>query len=57
MCGLCNAPAKFHRCMISILSDMVEDTFQVFMDDFSGVADSFERCLSHWYKVLKRCED
>ena len=42
---------------MSIFSDMVEDTFKVFMDDYSMVGDSFERCLSHLSEVLKRCED
>ncbi|XP_075096304.1 uncharacterized protein LOC142174413 [Nicotiana tabacum] len=32
---LCNAPATFQRCMMSIFSDMVEDFLEVFMDDFS----------------------
>ena len=40
-----------------ILSDMVEDSIEVFMDDFSVVGDSFDRCLSHLAEVLKRCED
>ena len=43
--------------MISIFSDMVEDTIEVFMDDFSMIGDSFERCLSNLSEVLKRCED
>ena len=43
--------------MISILSYMVEDSIEMFMDDFSVVGDSFERCLSHLSDVLKRCED
>ena len=29
MFGLCNAPATFQRCMMSIFSDMVEDTIEV----------------------------
>ncbi|KAL5548894.1 hypothetical protein UlMin_004125 [Ulmus minor] len=33
--GLCNAPATFQRCMMSIFSDMVEKYIEVFMDDFS----------------------
>ncbi|CAJ2644658.1 unnamed protein product [Trifolium pratense] len=33
--GLCNAPATFQRCMLAIFSDMMEDTMEVFMDDFS----------------------
>ncbi|XP_069148096.1 uncharacterized mitochondrial protein AtMg00860-like [Solanum lycopersicum] len=36
---------------------MVEDTIEVFMDDFSVVGDSFERCLTNLSEVLKRCED
>ena len=42
---------------MSIFSDMVEDTFKVFMDDFSVVGDSLDHCLSHLAEVLKRCED
>ena len=55
--GLCNAPTTFQRCMMSIFSDMVEDTIEVFMDYFSVVGDSFERCLTNLSEVLKRCED
>jgi len=54
--GLCNAPATFHGCMMSIFSDMVEDTIEVFMDDFSMAGDLFERCLINLSEVLKRCE-
>jgi hypothetical protein len=32
--GLCNAPASFKRCMMSIFSDMIEEIIEVFMDDF-----------------------
>ncbi|XP_047252259.1 uncharacterized protein LOC124887120 [Capsicum annuum] len=35
--GLCNAPRTFQWCMMSIFSDMGEDTLEVFMDDFSIV--------------------
>ena len=55
--GLCNAPATFKRCMMSIFSDMLEDTIEVFMDEFSFVGDSFDHCLSHLAEVLKRCEE
>ena len=55
--GLCNAPTTFHRCMMSIFSDMVEDTTEVFMYIFSVLGDSFEWCLSHLSEFLKRCED
>jgi hypothetical protein len=32
--GLCNAPASFQRCMMSIFSDMIEEIMEVFMDIF-----------------------
>ncbi|XP_052299703.1 uncharacterized protein LOC127903086 [Citrus sinensis] len=39
--GLCNAPTTFQRCMISIFSDMVEQTLEVFMDDFSVFGETY----------------
>ena len=36
---------------------MVEDTIEVFMDDFPIVGDSFDRCLSNFKAVLNRCKD
>ncbi|RVW63985.1 Retrovirus-related Pol polyprotein from transposon 297 [Vitis vinifera] len=45
--GLCNAPATFQRCMLSIFSDMVERIMEVFMDDITVYGTSFEDCLSH----------
>nr|GEV08911.1 DNA-directed DNA polymerase [Tanacetum cinerariifolium] len=55
--GLCNAPGTFQRCMMAIFYDMIEETIEVFMGDFSVVGDSFSSCLSHLDKMLKRCED
>ena len=52
--GLCNAPATFQRCMISIFSDYVENSIEVFMDDFSVYGDSFDRYLENLALVLKR---
>ncbi|XP_071939809.1 uncharacterized protein [Coffea arabica] len=45
--GLCNAPATFQRCMISIFSEYVERIIEVFMDDFSVYGDSFDDCLDN----------
>ncbi|ROV57823.1 RNA-directed DNA polymerase [Limosilactobacillus reuteri] len=53
--GLCNAPATFQRCMMSIFSDMVEKFLEVFMDDFSIHGNSYSECLHHLSLVLKRC--
>ncbi|GJZ93761.1 reverse transcriptase domain-containing protein [Tanacetum coccineum] len=55
--GLCNAPGTFQRCMMAIFHNMIEETMEVFMDDFSVFRDSFSTCLSHLDKMLKRCED
>nr|CAN72371.1 hypothetical protein VITISV_040455 [Vitis vinifera] len=43
--GLCNAPATFQRCMLSIFSDMVERIMEVFMDDITIYGSTFEECL------------
>ncbi|GJR05211.1 reverse transcriptase domain-containing protein [Tanacetum coccineum] len=55
--GLCNASGTFQRCMMAIFHDMIEETMEVFMDDFSVFGDSFSSCLSHLDKMLKQCED
>jgi len=55
--GLCNAPATFQRCMMTIFADMVEKSIEVFMYDFSVFGSSFECCLSNLERVLKRCEE
>ncbi|XP_019089243.1 PREDICTED: uncharacterized protein LOC104733997 [Camelina sativa] len=55
--GLCNAPATFQRCMMSIFTDMIEDYMEVFMDDFSVYGSSFKSCLDNLCKVLARCEE
>ncbi|BBG94798.1 transposable element gene [Prunus dulcis] len=55
--GLCNAPATFQRCMMSIFSDMVERFIEVFMDDFSVFGSSFDSCLDNLALVLARCEE
>ncbi|GJZ13537.1 reverse transcriptase domain-containing protein [Tanacetum coccineum] len=51
--GLCNAPGTFQRCMMAIFHDMIEETMEVFMDDFSVFEDSFSSCLSHLDNMLK----
>ncbi|XP_019057027.1 PREDICTED: LOW QUALITY PROTEIN: uncharacterized protein LOC104805009 [Tarenaya hassleriana] len=53
--GLCNAPPTFQRCMMAIFSDIVEDSMEVFMDDFSVHGTSFDVCLTNLRKVLDRC--
>ena len=53
--GLCNAPATFQRCMMSIFSDLVEEVMEIFIDDFLVYGSSFENCLENLETVLQRC--
>nr|GEU96742.1 reverse transcriptase domain-containing protein [Tanacetum cinerariifolium] len=55
--GLYNAPGTFQRCMMSIFHDMIEKTIKMFMDDFSIFGNSFQSCLSHLEKMLKKYKD
>ena len=53
--GLCNAPAIFQRCMLSIFNDMVEHILEVYMDDITIYGGSFEECLINLETVLHKC--
>ena len=53
--GLCNAPATFQRCMLSIFSDLVERIMEVYMDDIIVYGRSFEECLINLETVLHWC--
>ncbi|GJZ90018.1 reverse transcriptase domain-containing protein [Tanacetum coccineum] len=55
--GLCNAPATFQRCMIAIFHDMIEESVEIFIVDFSVFGNSFDKCLDNLDKMLKRCLD
>ena len=54
---LCNAPATFQRCMMSMFSDLVEEVMEIFMDDFTVYGSSFDQCLKNLETVLQRCQD
>jgi hypothetical protein len=53
--GLCNAPTTFQRAVIGIFSDMINDSMEILMDDFTPYGVSFEKALKNLEKVLKRC--
>ena len=43
--SLCNVLRTFQRCMIFIFSNLIEQSFEILMDDFSIYGDSFSNCL------------
>ncbi|KAL6315813.1 hypothetical protein AAG906_008199 [Vitis piasezkii] len=51
--GLCNAPATFQKCMLSIFSDMVKRIMEVFMDDLTIYGENFRDCLSKLETILQ----
>ncbi|RDX72222.1 Retrovirus-related Pol polyprotein, partial [Mucuna pruriens] len=53
--GLCNTSSTFQCCMTSIFSDLLQDCMEVFMDDFTVYADSFDAYLENLSKALTRC--
>nr|GFA63842.1 reverse transcriptase domain-containing protein [Tanacetum cinerariifolium] len=55
--GLCNALGTLQRCMMAIFHNMIEQTMDVFMDDFLVFGNSFSTCLTNLKRMLKRCED
>ncbi|GJT23705.1 reverse transcriptase domain-containing protein [Tanacetum coccineum] len=55
--GLCNAPATFQSRMLAIFQDMILESVEVFMDDFSVLGNSFDTCLNNLNKMLQHCKD
>nr|GEY00576.1 retrovirus-related Pol polyprotein from transposon 17.6 [Tanacetum cinerariifolium] len=55
--SLCNAPATFERCMLAIFHDMIEESVEVFMEDFSVFGSSFDHCLNNLDKMLQHFKD
>ncbi|GJR90548.1 reverse transcriptase domain-containing protein [Tanacetum coccineum] len=55
--SLCNAPGTFQRCILAIFHDMIEESVEVFMDDFSVFGNSFDHRLNNLDKMLQRCKE
>ncbi|KAI3515345.1 hypothetical protein L1887_14215 [Cichorium endivia] len=51
---LCNAPATFQRCMMAIFSQYIENTMEVFTDDFSVHGADFDVFFSNLMTRLGR---
>ncbi|GJT92994.1 reverse transcriptase domain-containing protein [Tanacetum coccineum] len=43
--------------MLAIFHDIIEESVEVFMDDFSVFGNSFDHCLNNLDKILQRCKD
>ncbi|GJX08556.1 hypothetical protein Tco_0196488 [Tanacetum coccineum] len=43
--------------MLAIFHDMIEESVEVFMDDFFVFGNSFDKCLNNLDKMLQRCKD
>ena len=41
---------------MGIFSDLVDDSVEIYMDDFTPYGNSFEEGLENLEKVLKRCK-
>nr|GEU69535.1 retrovirus-related Pol polyprotein from transposon 17.6 [Tanacetum cinerariifolium] len=44
-------------CMLAIFHDMIEESVEVFMNDFSVFGNSFDNCLHNLDKMLQCCKD
>ena len=42
---------------MSIFSDTIEESMEVFMDDFSVYGKTFDQCLINLDRVLQRCQE
>ncbi|GJS95518.1 hypothetical protein Tco_0802486 [Tanacetum coccineum] len=47
-------PLRVDECMLAIFHDMIEESIEVFMDDFSVFGNSFDKCLNNLDKKLQR---
>nr|GEX07704.1 reverse transcriptase domain-containing protein [Tanacetum cinerariifolium] len=54
--GICPSFSTFRRCMLAIFHDMIEESVEVFMDDFSIFGSSFDHCVNNLDKMLHRYE-
>ncbi|GKB50803.1 ribonuclease H-like domain-containing protein [Tanacetum coccineum] len=55
--GLCNAPMNFQRCMTAIFHELIEDSMEVFMDDFSVFDQIIQRYVARdeAAQILQKC--
>lgn len=54
--GLCNAPTTFQRAILGNFSNLVNDSVEIYMDEFTPYGNSFTESLKNLQKVLERCK-
>lgn len=54
--GSCIAPATFQREVLGILSNLIHDCVEVYMDDFMVYGNYFGEALKNLEKFLIKCE-
>ncbi|GJU84387.1 reverse transcriptase domain-containing protein [Tanacetum coccineum] len=50
-------PSHIPKVHVSNFHDMIEESVEVFMDDFSVFGNSFDKCLNNLDKMLQCCKD
>eukprot|EP00253_Pinus_taeda_P017300 PITA_17300 len=53
--GLCNAPAIFQREVLSIFVELVHNSVEIYMDDFTPYGSNFQEALSNVGIFLAKC--
>ena len=53
--GLCNTPTTFQRAVLSIFTELVHDSVEIYMDDFTPYGSNFQEALTNLRKVLAKC--
>ncbi|GJR46008.1 hypothetical protein Tco_1314111 [Tanacetum coccineum] len=48
---------KINSCLLAIFHDMIKESVEVFMDNFSVFGSSFDHCLNNLDKMLQLCKD
>ena len=53
--GLCNVLTTFQREILGFFSNLLKDSLEIFMDDFTSYGDAFETTLVNMEKVFEWC--
>ena len=48
--GLCNAPTTFQCVVLNIFADLIHETMEAFMDDFTSHGEDFVEALNNLEK-------